>query len=78
MDNLPPASKSATILTPLRLSKAAPMGHGYNNTRIAETFFISEGTVKNHVTHIYDKLNLRTRAEAVAWAWQHDLVSNSE
>ncbi len=54
------------------------MGHGYNNTRIAETLFISEGTVKNHVTHIYDKLNLRTRAEAVAWAWQHGMVSNSE
>ena len=52
------------------------MGRGYNNTRIAETLFISEGTVKNHVTHIYDKLNLRTRAEAVAWAWQHGLVSN--
>ena len=51
------------------------MGRGYNNIRIAETLFISEGTVKNHVTHIYDKLNLRTRAEAVAWAWQHGLVS---
>lgn len=54
------------------------MGRGYNNTRIAETLFISEGTVKNHVTHIYDKLNLRTRAEAVAWAWQHGLVSTDE
>lgn len=54
------------------------MGRGFNNTRIAETLFISEGTVKNHVTHIYDKLNLRTRAEAVAWAWQHGLVSNSD
>ncbi len=52
------------------------MGRGYNNTRIAETLFISEGTVKNHVTHIYHKLYLRTRAEAVAWAWQHGLVSN--
>ncbi len=40
----------------------------------AETLFISEGTVKNHVTHIYDKLNLRTRAEAVAWAWQHGMM----
>lgn len=54
------------------------MGRGYNNTRIAETLFISEGTVKNHVTHIYDKLNLRTRAEAVAWAWQHGMVATNE
>jgi DNA-binding NarL/FixJ family response regulator len=50
------------------------MGHGYDNIHIAETLFISEGTVKNHVTHIYSKLNLRTRAEAVAWAWQHGLI----
>ena len=54
------------------------MGRGYNNTRIAETLFISEGTVKNHVTHIYDKLNLRTRAEAVAWAWQHGMMERED
>ncbi len=54
------------------------MGRGYNNTRIAETLFISEGTVKNHVTHIYDKLNLRTRAEAVAWAWQHGMMEGED
>jgi len=54
------------------------MGRGYNNTRIAETLFISEGTVKNHVTHIYEKLNLRTRAEAVAWAWQHGMMERED
>ena len=54
------------------------MGRGHNNIRIAETLFISEGTVKNHVTHIYDKLNLRTRAEAVAWAWQHGMMEGED
>jgi DNA-binding NarL/FixJ family response regulator len=33
-------------------------------------------TVKNHVTSLYSKLNLHTRAEAVAYAWQHGLVQD--
>ncbi|HLF26675.1 MAG TPA: response regulator transcription factor [Anaerolineae bacterium] len=47
---------------------------GYSNQRIAETLAISEGTVKNHVTSIYDKLKVHSRAEAVVWAWQRGLV----
>ncbi len=47
---------------------------GYNNAQIAQKLFISEGTVRNHVNSIYSKLNLRTRAEVVAWAWEHKLV----
>ncbi len=50
------------------------LGLGKNNREIADALFIAEGTVKNHVTHIYEKLGLRTRAEAVAWAWQHGVV----
>ena len=51
------------------------VGTGMGNPEIAETIFISEGTVKNHVSHIYEKLGFRTRAEAVAWAWEHGIVS---
>ena len=50
------------------------LAKGYPNEQIAETLFIAEGTVKNHVTHIYDKLGVSSRAEAVAWAWEHGLV----
>jgi DNA-binding CsgD family transcriptional regulator len=34
--------------------------------------------VKNHVTNIYRKLGVRTRAEAVAWAWQQGFVNDSD
>jgi DNA-binding NarL/FixJ family response regulator len=50
------------------------LAKGYPNEQIAETLFIAEGTVKNHVTHIYDKLGVSSRAKAVAWAWEHGLV----
>lgn len=53
------------------------MAKGCSNAQVAETLAISEGTVKNHVTNIYDKLQVHTRAEAVAWAWGHGLVDKA-
>lgn len=53
------------------------VGKGLTNPDIAELIFISEGTVKNHVSHIYEKLGFRTRAEAVAWAWEHGLMKDN-
>lgn len=50
------------------------LARGYSNEQIANALMISEGTVKNHVTNIYDKLKVHTRAEAVAWAWEQGLV----
>jgi DNA-binding NarL/FixJ family response regulator len=51
---------------------------GYDNRKIAELLTISEGTVKNHVSNIYDKIGVNSRAEAVAWAWEHGLVKPQE
>ena len=50
---------------------------GYDNLKVAESLSISEGTVKNHITNIYDKLGVQSRAEAVAWAWQHGVMAES-
>lgn len=51
------------------------MAKGHTNEEIAEGLVIAIGTVKNHVTNIYRKLpNVRTRSEAVAWAWEHKIV----
>ncbi len=47
---------------------------GDNNETISEKFSITLGTAKNHVSNIYEKLGLRTRAEVVAWAWQNGIV----
>lgn len=41
---------------------------GASNREIAETLYISERTVKNHVTHILSQLNLRDRTQAAMFA----------
>jgi DNA-binding NarL/FixJ family response regulator len=50
------------------------LARGNTNAQIAGELEISEATVKNHVTNIYTHLGVHTRAEAVAWAWQHGVV----
>ncbi len=54
------------------------MAKGCNNQSIAESLGLSEGTVKNHVTSIYDKLKVHTRAQAVATAWQQGLLEQPD
>jgi DNA-binding NarL/FixJ family response regulator len=50
------------------------IGRGASNTEIAERLFISEGTVKSHIGHIFTKLDLRDRAAAIVFAFDHSLV----
>jgi DNA-binding CsgD family transcriptional regulator len=47
---------------------------GRSNREIAETLFISHRTATTHVTHILAKFGVETRAAAVTYAFQHDLV----
>jgi DNA-binding NarL/FixJ family response regulator len=44
------------------------MAQGLRNREIAERLFLSEATIKTHVRHLLDKLRLRNRAEAAAFA----------
>ncbi|WP_313812924.1 response regulator transcription factor [Glutamicibacter sp.] len=44
------------------------LAEGKSNKEIAKSLFVSEGTVKSHLAHIYTKLNTDTRAGAVAEA----------
>ena len=41
----------------------------------AAELFVSEGTVKTHVNHVFTKLRLRDRAAAVVFAFDHGLVT---
>ena len=49
------------------------IARGDNNREIGETLFITEGTVKNHVSNILSKLALRDRTQAALWAREHGL-----
>jgi pimeloyl-ACP methyl ester carboxylesterase/DNA-binding CsgD family transcriptional regulator len=44
------------------------IAQGLDNHRIAERLFLSEKTVRNHINHIFSKLDVQTRAEAIVRA----------
>ena len=50
------------------------IGRGLSNAEIADELHISEVTVKSHVGHIFTKLDLRDRAAAIVYAFDHGVV----
>jgi DNA-binding NarL/FixJ family response regulator len=55
-------------LTPREKEVLRLIATGASNREIAQQLFISEGTVKNHVTNILNRLNLRDRTQAAIFA----------
>ncbi|MGN6721724.1 MAG: response regulator [Marmoricola sp.] len=53
------------------------IGLGHTNQEIAEKLFLSEATVKSHVSRILGKLDLRDRVQAVIFAYETRLVRPS-
>lgn len=49
----------------------ALVAKGMNNKEISETLFLSEGTVRNYISGILDKLSLRDRTQLAVYYYQH-------
>ncbi len=49
------------------------LAEGRNNKEIAHVLFLSEGTIKNHMTHILDKLDLRDRTQLAIFSVKNRL-----
>lgn len=47
---------------------------GYNNKAIGKELFISEKTVKNHITSMFKKLDIEDRVHAVIFAYRNEIV----
>lgn len=63
-----PPPPSLAELTPREKEVLRLIATGANNREIAQQLYISEGTVKNHVTNILNRLDLRDRTQAAIFA----------
>ncbi|WP_259371102.1 response regulator transcription factor [Streptomyces sp. SCUT-3] len=54
----------------------ALVARGTSNRAIAAELFISEATVKTHLSHVYDKLGVNDRAAAVATAYERGILGH--
>jgi DNA-binding NarL/FixJ family response regulator len=61
-------------LTPRERAALARAAAGETNTAIAQAMFVSPGTVRKHLEHVYDKLGVRTRTEAATIYTQERVV----
>lgn len=51
---------------------------GKSNRDVGEALFLSEQTIKNHLTNIYRKIGVTNRLDAVLWAQNNGLVNSAE
>jgi DNA-binding NarL/FixJ family response regulator len=73
----PAPPKELDELTERELDVFRLIARGLSNAEIGEELYISETTVKTHITHILQKLNLRDRVQAVVLAYEAGLFETS-
>lgn len=69
------APKEVKQLTEREYEVLQQLGCGLSNKEIAEKLFITEGTVKNHVSNIISKLQLRDRTQAAVFAVRYHITT---
>jgi DNA-binding NarL/FixJ family response regulator len=72
--NVNPAPPELALLTPRELDVLRLIASGSNNREIAQDLFLSENTVKNYVTNILHRLNVRDRTQAALLAKSLQLI----
>jgi len=68
------ADPALQALTTRELEVLKLIASGMTNDEIAAQLVLSEGTIKTHVSHIFFKLDLRNRTDAVIFAFDHGLA----
>jgi DNA-binding NarL/FixJ family response regulator len=63
-------------ITPSEQRVLEALARGLSNKEIAQELWLTQQTVKFHLTHIYRRLGVGNRTEAVRYAYQHRLVAH--
>jgi DNA-binding NarL/FixJ family response regulator len=69
-----PASEAALPLTKREVEILQLVAEGYSNLDMARMLWVTEQTVKFHLSNIYRKLDVANRTEAGRWAQRHGLL----
>jgi DNA-binding NarL/FixJ family response regulator len=69
-----PNAERIGSLTERELQVVGLIAQGFKNKRIGERLFISEATVRNHLTSILSKLDLSDRFQLALFAYRHHLA----
>jgi two-component system, NarL family, response regulator LiaR len=70
-------ANSADRLSAREIEVIKLIADGLSNARIAARLLISEKTVKNHVSHVLEKLQLEDRTQAAVYAWREGYKNDS-
>ncbi|HWL26221.1 MAG TPA: response regulator transcription factor [Ureibacillus sp.] len=65
-------------LTPREQDVLAELTKGKSNREIASSLFVTEKTVKTHISNIFNKLDVQDRTQAALYAVKHNLTESSE
>ncbi len=73
-----PRASELAQLTPRETEVLTLVGRGYSNAEIAAELYLGETTVKTHLGRVLDKLELRDRSRAIAYAYESGLIAPGE
>jgi DNA-binding NarL/FixJ family response regulator len=68
------AAAASNILTAREIEILQLVAEGYSNAQLAQMVWVTEDTIKFHLSNIYQKLEVANRTEASRWAHLHGVV----
>jgi DNA-binding NarL/FixJ family response regulator len=68
------AARGVDVLTPREVDILLLLAQGMSNDEVAQALFLEVSTVKSHLARMLPKLGVKSRLQAVVWAYQNGLV----